>query len=99
MQKEPLASPLRVFAIFFWFSATSFYHGLALFAVLYVILTRTLDYGHYIFGAILLPYLTIVLTSSKPHTHHCHSPRRCRAEAPLAAASRSLRRSPAPWAS
>ena len=64
----PLASPIRAFAIFFWFSATSFYHGLALFALLYVALTRNFAHGTYLFCAILMPYLTIVLTSSKPHT-------------------------------
>ena len=63
----PLSAPLRNFGIYFWFSATSFYHGAALLTLAYFALSRASPYGAYIFWAALLPYMAILATSKTPH--------------------------------
>lgn len=62
-----LSTPTRFLAVFFWFSATSFYHGVALITLSYFVLTRFVPYGLSIFLSLLLPYLAVVMTSKKAH--------------------------------
>ena len=47
-----LAPPARLFAVFFWFGATSFYHGVALWGALYYALATCVPYGRIGFGVV-----------------------------------------------